>query len=149
MLDEAIAIAVQAHKGHLDKQGKDYILHPLNVLALLVDHPLYRELDPMDRERVCCIAILHDVVEDTPVGIDIIDKRLGDAEVVTGVLAITKHINEPLEEYWSRVKAHPLARLVKLCDIQHNSCDERKLPNEAENKRLKQKYQRAYEFLKY
>lgn len=149
MLDEAISIAVQAHKGHLDKQGKDYILHPLNVLALLVDHPLYHELDLMDRERACCIAILHDVVEDTTVGIDIIDKRLGDAEVVAGVLAITKHRNEPLEEYWARVKAHPLARLVKLCDIKHNSCDERKLPSEAGNKRLKQKYQRAYEFLKY
>jgi Guanosine polyphosphate pyrophosphohydrolases/synthetases len=149
VLDEAVSIAVQAHKGHLDKQGKDYILHPLNVLAILVDHPLYRELGGMDRERACCIAILHDVVEDTDVGIDTIENRLGDREVVAGVLAITKSNNEPLEEYWSRVKAHPLARLVKLCDIKHNSSDERKLPSEAENQRLRKKYQRAYDFLKY
>lgn len=59
-LEKAIRIAVNAHYGQKDKGGEPYIFHPLRVMD------------------ACCsleakiVAILHDVVEDTDVGMDTI-----------------------------------------------------------------------------
>ena len=35
MLDKAIKIATEAHKGQVDKAGAEYILHPLRVMSKL------------------------------------------------------------------------------------------------------------------
>ena len=56
LLDRAIQIAVEAHKGVLDKGGKPYILHPLWVM----DRVRHLGQDAM------IVGVLHDVVEDTP-----------------------------------------------------------------------------------
>ena len=53
-LEDAIALAVEAHRGQRDKAGQTYILHPLRVMLRL----------ETEAERMA--AILHDVVEDTP-----------------------------------------------------------------------------------
>ena len=52
-LEDAIAIAAQAHKGIKDKAGAAYILHPLRMMMR------------MKTESEMMTAILHDVVEDT------------------------------------------------------------------------------------
>ena len=54
-LEWAIPIAVEAHKGQIDKAGAPYILHPLRVMQSL-------ETDP---ER-----IVHDVVVSPELGRD-------------------------------------------------------------------------------
>jgi guanosine-3',5'-bis(diphosphate) 3'-pyrophosphohydrolase len=54
-LERAIAIAAEAHAGQLDKADQPYILHPLRVLLRVSS----------ESERIA--AVLHDVVEDTPV----------------------------------------------------------------------------------
>ena len=51
-LQRAIEIALEAHKGALDKEGNPYILHPLRLML------------QMDSEEEMIVAILHDVVED-------------------------------------------------------------------------------------
>jgi hypothetical protein len=53
-LEHAIALAACAHAGQVDKAGQPYILHPLRVML---------RLSGAD-ERI--VAVLHDVVEDTP-----------------------------------------------------------------------------------
>ena len=53
LLEKAIGIAVEAHRGQTDRYGAPYILHPLRVMARV----------ETTTERI--IAILHDVVEDT------------------------------------------------------------------------------------
>ena len=52
-LERAIQIATEAHKGQLDKSGKDYIGHPLRVM----------EMGRSEQEKI--VGVLHDVVEDT------------------------------------------------------------------------------------
>jgi len=54
LLEKALALAVDAHRGQKDPAGKPYILHPLRVMARV----------QTEDEQV--VAILHDVVEDTP-----------------------------------------------------------------------------------
>jgi len=52
-LEDAILMAVEAHRGQKDKAGAAYILHPLRVM-------LY-----METETEMMVAVLHDVIEDT------------------------------------------------------------------------------------
>jgi GTP diphosphokinase / guanosine-3',5'-bis(diphosphate) 3'-diphosphatase len=53
-LETAIALAAAAHAGQTDKAGQPYILHPLRVMLCM----------QTNAERM--VAVLHDVVEDTP-----------------------------------------------------------------------------------
>ena len=53
-LARAIAIAAQAHQEQRDKAGAPYIVHPLRMMF------------QMDTEAEKIVAVLHDVVEDTP-----------------------------------------------------------------------------------
>ena len=53
-LEDAIALAVEAHRGQVDRAGLPYVLHPLRVMLRL------------DSETERIVAMLHDVVEDTP-----------------------------------------------------------------------------------
>ncbi len=54
-LDAAVALATTAHSGQTDKAGESYIGHPLRVMARVTG----------DDARM--VAVLHDVIEDTPV----------------------------------------------------------------------------------
>ncbi len=51
-LEQAIALAVEIHKGQVDKYGQPYILHPLRVMFRL------------EGEVAKIVGVLHDVVED-------------------------------------------------------------------------------------
>ena len=57
-LERAIAIAARAHAGQVDKGGAPYILHPLRVMLRLSE----------PREQL--VAVLHDVIEDSPVTLE-------------------------------------------------------------------------------
>ena len=72
-LERAIALAAQAHEGQVDKAGAPYILHPLRMM-LSVDTP---------EARVA--AVLHDVVEDTPVSLEELRVE-GFSEAVIGAV---------------------------------------------------------------
>lgn len=70
MIDAAIMFASKAHEGTYRKgNGQPYIFHPLEVMNLT-------SLMSLD-EEILCAAILHDVVEDTPVSIEEIEERFG------------------------------------------------------------------------
>lgn len=107
-LEDAIALAVEAHRGQRDKAGQTYILHPLRVMMRLETEP----------ERMA--AILHDVVEDTPYTLERL-RELGYPEEVLGALdCLTKRDGESYEAFIERVRPHPLARRVKLADLEDN-----------------------------
>ena len=55
MLDKMLMIATKAHHGQFDKGGNPYILHPLKVMHYL----------KTEDEELMCIALGHDVIEDT------------------------------------------------------------------------------------
>jgi (p)ppGpp synthase/HD superfamily hydrolase len=107
-LEDAIALAVEAHRGQRDKAGQTYILHPLRVMMRL----------ETEAERMA--AILHDVVEDTPYTLERL-RQLGYPEEVLGALdCLTKRDGESYEAFIERVLPHPLARRVKLADLEDN-----------------------------
>ncbi|MCY1075055.1 GTP pyrophosphokinase [Archangium lansingense] len=114
-LEDAIALAVEAHRGQRDKAGQTYILHPLRVMMRL----------ETETERM--VAILHDVVEDSPWTLERL-RELGYPEEVLGALdCLTKREGETYEAFIERVLPHPLARRVKRADLEDNM-DVRRLP---------------------
>jgi (p)ppGpp synthase/HD superfamily hydrolase len=111
MLSKMISLATERHAGQFDKGGRPYILHPLTVMHRL----------RTDDEELQCIAVGHDLIEDTTVtGAEL--RELGFSErVVSGIQDLTKWENQTIEEYRARVKANPDARRVKVEDLRHNS----------------------------
>jgi (p)ppGpp synthase/HD superfamily hydrolase len=118
-LEDAIALAVEAHRGQRDKAGKTYILHPLRVMMRL----------ETETERM--VAVLHDVVEDSSWTLERL-REAGYPEEVLGALdRLTKRKGETYEAFIERVLPHPLARRVKLADLEDN-LDVRRLPSVTE-----------------
>lgn len=135
LYQQALAIAEDAHKGQVDKAGVDYIQHPLFVASLV------------EGELAKTVALLHDVVEDSDWTLEDLRKEGLPEEVVQAVGILTKKRNENYEEYILRVKQNPLARQVKLADLQHNS-DLSRLANVTDRDRKRvAKYQKAIAFL--
>jgi (p)ppGpp synthase/HD superfamily hydrolase len=107
-LERAIAIAAQAHTGQLRMDGEPYILHPLRVMM---------RVGEMNAKIV---AVLHDVVEDSAWTLDQLRSEGFAAEVVGAVDAVTHRQGEDYFAYVSRAAADPLARQVKLADLEDN-----------------------------
>lgn len=135
LYQQALAIARDAHKGQVDKAGVDYIQHPLFVASLV------------EGELAKTVALLHDVVEDSDWTLEDLRNKGLPEEVVQTVGILTKKRNEKYEEYILRVKQNPLARQVKLADLQHNS-DLSRLTTVTEiDRKRAEKYRQAIAFL--
>jgi len=107
-IEEAIRIAVEAHRGQKDKAGAPYILHPLRMMFRM----------RTDAERMA--AVLHDVVEDTPWTLDALRARGFPDEVVDAVDHLTRRDGESYDEFAGRAGRHPVARRVKIADLEDN-----------------------------
>jgi len=106
-LEDAISVAVRAHRGQVDKAGDPYILHPFRVMFRL------RTVD----ERI--VAMLHDVVEESDINLGRL-RRMGYPEKVIDALdCLTwRKRKESYEQYVERVRSNPLATSVKIADLQ-------------------------------
>ena len=135
MVDLAFSIARKAHEGQLDKAGVDYIEHPIYVASRV------------DTEEEKAVALLHDVIEDSPVSAEELLQAGLPETVVTAVQVLTKKKEQDYQTYLETVKKNPLARVVKLADLKHNS-DLSRLSSitEKDRERLK-KYKKAIDFL--
>lgn len=135
MVDLALSIARQAHEGQLDKAGVDYIKHPIYVAS------------QVESEEEKAVALLHDVLEDSPITAEELLIAGLPVEVVTAVKLLTKKPMQDYQAYLETVKTNPLARVVKLADLKHNS-DLSRLPSiTAKDRERLQKYKKAMDFL--
>ncbi|XXF81533.1 GTP pyrophosphokinase [Myxococcaceae bacterium GXIMD 01537] len=107
-LEDAIALAVEAHRGQRDKAGQTYVLHPLRVMFRLEG----------EAERMT--AVLHDVVEDSPYTLERLRALGYPAEVLGALDCLTKREGETYEDFIERVRPNALARSVKLADLEDN-----------------------------
>lgn len=108
-LDRALRLCVQVHSGHVDRAGSPYILHVLEVVSLCRgDH------------QAATVAALHDVVEDSTLSIRDLREQGFSAAVVDAVDALTRREGESYEDSIERVAKVPLARKVKLADLESN-----------------------------
>jgi (p)ppGpp synthase/HD superfamily hydrolase len=138
MLNAALKFAAEKHDGQYDKAGMPYIFHVLKVMHYL----------KTDDEELMCIAVLHDVIEDTnATRRDLQDIGMTD-RVMKAVHLLTKRENEPNDLYLKFISMNKDAILVKMADLRHNM-DIRRLKGVTEKdlQRLA-KYAKSYEYLK-
>lgn len=124
LIEKAYKIANEAHKDQARKSGEPYIIHPLYVAIILADLE-------MDKETIAA-GILHDVVEDTIMTYEEIEKEFGTdvANLVDGVtkLGILEYAGrDKLEQQAENLRKMFLAMakdirviMIKLADRLHN-----------------------------
>jgi guanosine-3',5'-bis(diphosphate) 3'-pyrophosphohydrolase len=122
IIESAYLLAKSAHEGQKRHTGEPYITHPLAVAIILAN----MRMDP----QTIIAAILHDVIEDTPVEITDLVHKFGKevADLVDGVTKLTQiefesRAQAQAENFRKMVMA--MARdirviLVKLADRLHN-----------------------------
>lgn len=135
-LEEAIALAAQAHRGQVDKAGQPYVLHLLRVMFRV----------ETEQERI--VAVLHDLVEDTSYTFDDLRALGYPAEIVEALDRVTRRPEESYEQFVERAAANPVSRRVKLADLEDNM-DIRRYTTltERDLERL-QRYLRAWQRIK-
>ena len=133
---EAMKLAYAAHHGQADKAGVPYLFHPIHLA------------EEMEDEYSTCVALLHDVVEDTDVTLEQLTKVF-PTEVVEAVAAMTHSKDEPYLDYVARLKENPIAKAVKLADLRHTS-DQTRMVDASEEMLayFREKYRKAFEILK-
>ena len=101
----------------------------------------------MEDEYTTCIALLHDVMEDTAVGYDDLSAEF-PPEVMEALELLTHKEEIPYLAYIENIKTNPLARTVKLADLMHNT-DRTRLPlnDPFAQRRRDEKYRKALEIL--
>lgn len=107
-LENAITLAVQQHKGQLDKGGQPYILHPLRVML---------QLQQPDQQIV---AVLHDILEDTHTTAQDLQNLGFQTHIIQAIQALTKLPHETRVQAAMRTAQNPLACAVKIADVQDN-----------------------------
>lgn len=111
MLSRMISLATERHAHQFDKGGRPYILHPLTVMHRL----------RTDDEELQCIAVGHDLLEDTTATAAEL-RSLGFSDrIVRGIFILTKRHGLTDPDYRAGIKSNPDAVRVKIEDLRHNS----------------------------
>ena len=109
MTKKALKLCFAAHKDQTDKSGMPYVFHPFHLAEQMPD------------EDTTIVALLHDVIEDTPYTLDDL-RAMGFNEQVLDALALMTHDKRiPYMDYVAKIKGNKIARTVKLADLKHNS----------------------------
>lgn len=121
-IEKACEFGAEAHQGQTRLSGEAYISHPVAVAQILGEMR-------MDR-RTIIAAILHDVVEDTPITLEQIAEQFGDdvARLVDGVSKVSQlevdskeHAEVASFRKMFMAMAHDIrVIIIKLCDRLHN-----------------------------
>ncbi|MCI9530575.1 MAG: bifunctional (p)ppGpp synthetase/guanosine-3',5'-bis(diphosphate) 3'-pyrophosphohydrolase [Lachnospiraceae bacterium] len=135
---KAMKIAYDAHRGQVDAGGVPYVFHPLHLA------------EQMEDEASACVALLHDIVEDTDVTLEQLAQDF-PPEVIQAVALLTHNPQESYFEYVRKIRGNRIATVVKLADLEHNSDETRLLGVESVAERQKEvwrvKYQEARKIL--
>ena len=130
-LEDAISLAVEAHRGQKDKAEAPYILHPLRVMLR------------METETDRIVAVLHDVLEDSGVTVRDLQKAGYSEEILEAIRYHTRSKEEEYEQFIERVKGNTMAVKIKTADLEDNLNFERiEEPNEDDLRRY-EKYRSA------
>ncbi len=106
---KALKICFDAHKDQLDKSGIPYVFHPFYLAEQMQD------------ETTTIVALLHDVIEDSSYTFEDLKKEEFGDEVLDAIKLLTHDDKVPYKDYVLKIKENPIAKSVKLADLQHNS----------------------------
>lgn len=140
---KAMRLAGLYHSSQVDKLQVPYLYH------------LYAVADKQTSEEGVIVGFLHDLLE------DVFDKRtkeeantlivdiFGFSEEVFQAIWLLRHDkNTPYQMYIEAIAGNPLAKSVKLADLEHNlNPDRLQFIEEKTKNRLLEKYTAAYNFL--
>ena len=137
LTNKAMQIAYNAHHGQLDYNGIPYIFHPIHLA------------EQMDDEYTCCVALLHDTVEDTSVTLQELE-QIFPKPITEAIALMTHHRDVDYCDYVRAIKNNPIAKAVKLADLSHNSDQTRCIGSNIPKEKLdwwKDKYTKAQQIL--
>ena len=105
---KAMKLCFEKHKCQSDQCGIPYPFHPFHVAESMTD------------EASACVALLHDIVEDTDVTFQALRAMGFPDEVVAAVALMTHDKSVPYLDYVRKIRENDLARRVKIADLTHN-----------------------------
>ena len=111
MTKAAMKLCFEAHKDQVDKAGISYVFHPISLAERFGE----------GQEAEICVALLHDVLEDTDYTVDDIRAAGMSDEVIDALLLLNHNPKVEYMDYVLRLSQNNIARHVKICDLQHNS----------------------------
>ncbi|MBQ9941837.1 MAG: bifunctional (p)ppGpp synthetase/guanosine-3',5'-bis(diphosphate) 3'-pyrophosphohydrolase [Christensenellaceae bacterium] len=136
LVKKAMQLCYQAHAGQVDKAGLPYVFHPLHLA------------EQMDDEVCTVAALLHDVMEDTPITAAELIEMGFEGPIMQALMLLCHREDVPYMEYIAAIRKNPIARRVKLADLAHNA-DLSRLDRVSPEDRLRaEKYKKAMEMLK-
>ena len=106
---KALKLCFEAHKEQVDKSGMPYVFHPFHLA------------EQMDTEDSVCVALLHDVVEDTNTTFEDLENLGFPKEVIDVLKLLTHSENIPYMDYVKNLSQNKTAVKVKMADLKHNS----------------------------
>ena len=137
-VEDAIALAARLHRGarYPSPEAEPYVFHALRVMLQFAD--------PVDQT----VAVLHDAVEDTEVTLDNLRDAGYRPEIVDAIDALTHHFRDSYEQYIERVAWNPVARRVKIVDLEQNLANNRRSPLAPGNVDRVRRYEAALDRLR-
>jgi (p)ppGpp synthase/HD superfamily hydrolase len=137
-IEDALAVAIEAHRGqwYPAPEPEPFILHPLRVML------------GVSSGTAQIVALLHDVVEDSPLTLlDLAERGFGRS-VLNAVDCLSRQSGASYADYIERVVTNDLAREVKLSDLEDNLSNNRALPATADNLARIARYEDALRVLR-
>lgn len=138
-LERAVEVATRQHAGQTDKAGQPYLLHLLRVMQQ-VEGNIAKQA-----------AVLHDVLEDTPTTADELLQAGIDPQAVAAVKRLTRGEGDSYADYVVRIAEDPLARQIKLADLNDNYRLDRVILRDGEKRetdlRRIERYILSYQYL--
>ncbi len=132
---KALKLCFEAHKEQVDKSGMPYVFHPFHLAEQMTD------------EATTVVALLHDVVEDTDITFEDLEKQGFSDEIITPLKLLKHDKNIPYMEYVGEIKKNKIATAVKLADLKHNSDLTRLSVVDEKALKRKEKYEKAINLL--
>lgn len=114
LAEVALRVALDAHRGQVDKGGEPYIWHPIRVAM------------GFQTDALRCVALLHDVLEDSSLGVGDLEASFGPV-ITDAVLCLTRRAGQSYEDFIRQCGRNAMARAVKLRDLADN-LDVERLP---------------------
>ena len=109
MTKKALKLSFEAHKNQTDKSGVPYVFHPFHLA------------EQMNDEITTCVALLHDVVEDTDYTLYDLSSIGFSEEIIEAISLMTHDKNIPYMDYIDQIAKNSIAKAVKFADLKHNS----------------------------
>lgn len=133
-----MAVAIEAHRGqwYPAPEPEPFILHPLRVMLRV------------SSRTAQIVALLHDVVEDSPLTLHDLAERGFGRSVLCAVDCLTHRPGESYPDYIERVRTDDLAREVKLSDLADNISNNRALPATPDTLARIERYENALRVLR-